>query len=424
MKKYTIAIIGCGSRGRYAYGETLFKRKEQFEIVSVCDIDQRKLDRAKQDWGIPEENLFLDENVFFEKKRADALVLATQDRDHVRMCTRALQLGYDVLLEKPISPVKEELEELLAAQKQYGGEVMVCHVLRYAPAFLKIKQVLDSGVIGKLVRLEALEQVSYWHQAHSFVRGNWRNEAETSPMIMQKCCHDLDLLQYYVGAKGKEVYSVGDLSFFTKENQPEGAADTCKDCKYINECPYSAERLYIERWKHVGCPADSWPYNVVDMHKPNTEQTLRAGYENSGYGRCVFACDNDVVDNQMVAITFENGVKATLTMTAFTSRGGRKMVFHGTHGEMELDESAGTFRISPYGQEQTVLKISEIIAAQAEDDSFGHGGGDARLVHSFYDMLDKGKTADTSLESSVESHLLALAAEESRKTGKIVRVHS
>lgn len=421
MKVYTVAVIGCGSRG-FCYGDHMSERPDRFKIIAACDTDEKKLERAKKTWELSEDSLFSTEEEFFQKKRADILVIATQDRDHVRMCVRALELGYDVLLEKPISPIRAELEELLAAHKKYGGKVVVCHVLRYAPAYLKIKEFLDEGLIGKLVRIESIEQVSWWHQAHSFVRGNWRNDEQTSPMIMQKCCHDLDLLQYYVGAPCDTVYSVGDLKFFKRENQPEGAADRCAECNLLSTCPYSAENLYIKQWKEIGSPAFGWPFNVVDATNPNTEQSLRAAYENGPYGRCVFACDNNVVDNQAVIMRFKNGVDATLTMTAFTGKNGRRMNFHGTLGEIELIESLDELNVYVYGEKDMRYKISQFLPKG--NDEFAHGGGDVKLIDAFYDIIANGAKAGTSLESSVESHLIALAAEKSRKTGKVVCVHA
>ena len=418
-KKFTVSIIGCGSRGAFAYGRTMQKMPNKWEIVALCDTDSEKLDIWSKNFGVKRENCFLDEYEFFEKKRSDVLVLATQDRDHVRMCIRALELGYSVLLEKPISPVKEELDALLDAHKKYGGEVVVCHVLRYAPMFVRVKKILDSGVLGKLVRIESIEQVGYWHQAHSFVRGNWRNDSETSPMIMQKCCHDLDLLQYYASSKGKRVYSVGDLTYFNAQNKPQGATARCQDCPHIHACIYSAENCYITNWKKDGCPENTWPYNVICSQVPHTEDALRKAYETSAYGRCVFDCDNNVVDNQSVSILFENGVKADLTMTAFTQNMGRRMTFHCVHGEIRLKEDEEILEIQPFGQELQVLKSADIIAEDARD-SFGHGGGDSGVINAFYLSLIGEAESGTSLENSVESHLLALASEQSRKTGEIV----
>lgn len=426
-KVYTVAILGCGSRGAFAYGTVLHAWGDKYKIVALCDIDGEQLNRVGERFDIDEQNRFVMEEEFFKEKRADVLVIGTQDRDHVRQAVRALKLGYDILLEKPISPVKEELYEILQAQKKYGGEVMVCHVLRYAPAYIKLKQLLDSGVIGKLVRMEALEQVRYAHQAHSFVRGNWRREEDTSPMIMQKCCHDLDIIQHFIGSPCDSVYSNGALSFFKPENQPEGAADCCKDCKYINTCPYSAELEYVQAWINDNKPY-GWPYNVVDpVHKPFTEQGLREAYEQSPYyGRCVFKCDNDVVDNQVVDMTFENGVRATLTMTAFTGRGGRVYTFHGTYGEILFNETEDYIRVYKYNgllhPDVTEYKISEIVS-ESIDDSFGHGGGDYMMLKDLYDVLEGNARPETSLEKSVESHLIALAAEKSRKTGLPVKVH-
>ncbi len=426
-KVYTVAILGCGSRGAFAYGRLMHKWEDKYKIVSICDIDKAQLKRIGEQFSIPEDNRFLTEEEFFKQKRADVLVVGTQDRDHVRQSVKALELGYDLLLEKPISPVKEELYELLEAQKKYGGEVLVCHVLRYAPAYMKVKEILDSGVIGKLIRMEGLEQVRYAHQAHSFVRGNWRREEETSPMIMQKCCHDLDMIQYYIGSPCESVYSNGDLSFFKPENQPEGAADRCENCKYINTCPYSAELEYVQAWINDNKPY-GWPYNVVDPdHNPFTEESLRAGYQNGPYGKCVFKCDNNVVDNQVVDMTFANGVRATLTMTAFTGRGGRTYTFHGTHGEIQFNEADNYIRVLKFNgllhPEVTEYKINEIVAA-AIDDTFGHGGGDYMMLVDLYDVLEGKAKAETTLEKSVESHLIALAAEESRKSGgKVIKIH-
>lgn len=433
-KVFTVSILGCGSRGHYTYGKSMFNMPDKFKIVSICDIDQAKIDLAIQDFGVAKENCFLDADEFLKEKRSDALVIATQDRDHVKMCIRALELGYDILLEKPISPIESELYELLKANEKYKRKVIVCHVLRYAPAFLKIKELLDGGEIGKVVCIDWIEQVAYWHQAHSFVRGNWRNFSETSPMIMQKCCHDLDLLQYYANSKCKTVYSVGDLSFFKKENQPEGAADRCGECKYKDECVYSAERLYVAKrrkdfdWAFDKPDVDEekrrqgWPFNVVDLSRPITEDSIRKAYESNGYGQCVFACDNNVVDNQTTVMQFENGIRATLTMTGFTALPGRKMTFHGTLGEVEMDEENDYIRFSRYGKGTQLFSIKEILK-EAMNDDFGHGGGDLMMVKDFYKALCGDGELGTTLDKSIESHLIALTAEKSRITGKVYSVH-
>ena len=432
-KIFTVSILGCGSRGQEAYGKNFYILPDKFKIECVCDINPKQIKLVQKAWGIPDEKCFLSADEFFKEKRSDALVIATQDRDHVDMCIRALELGYDVLLEKPITPVKEDLYRLLDAQKKYGGKVVVCHVLRYAPAFVKIKEIVNSGKIGKLVCIDWIEQVAYWHQAHSFVRGNWHKEADTSPMILAKCCHDLDLLQYYVESKCDTVYSVGDVAFFKKENQPEGASDRCQTCKYKDECVYSAERLYVakrecdfDRLEPLSKDKDDarkqgWPFNVVDLSRPITTESIRKAYENSDYGKCVFACENDVVDNQTVLMKFKNGVTANLVMTGFTAFPGRKMTFHGTLGEIEMDEDKDYIRVSQYGKGTETLSVKELMRDVLKED-FGHGGGDVMLVRDFYKALS-GEELETTLERSVESHLMGLAAEESRRTGNACKVH-
>lgn len=416
---FTVAILGCGGRGAESYGRLFASMTDKYKIVALCDILPEKLKKYSEIFGIPEANTFLSEEEFFKAKRADVLVVATQDADHVRHCMAGLRVGYDILMEKPITGEREECFKLLEAQKKYGGKVLVCHVLRYAPAFIKVKELLDEGALGRLVAIQAIEQVAYWHQAHSYVRGNWRRTEDSTPMILAKCCHDLDLLQYYAGSPCKSVSSVGDLTFFTAENAPDGAAKRCLDCKYIDSCPYSAKAFYIDLWKNNGCPENSWPNNIITSELPLTEKALSEAIEKGPYGRCVFACDNDAVDHQLTQMTFENGVKATLTMTAFTANGGRIMKFYGTLGEIVLDEELGKIEVKPFGKGKTEIALSSLI-----ENGYGHGGGDGGLICKLYDILSDRATAETALSASVESHLMGICAEESRlEGGRLVEVH-
>jgi len=415
-KVLTVAIIGAGSRGADSYG-LIMSKDPRYKIVAACDVRQVKLDACKTRFGVEDKNLFLDENEFFKEKRADICIVATQDQDHVRNCIDALRLGYDVLLEKPITYSKDECFRLLDAQKKYGGKVLVCHVLRYAQAYMVAAKMLEEGKIGKLVDIHAIEQVTFWHQAHSYVRGNWRRSEDTSPMIMAKCCHDMDLLQFFAKSKYKTISSIGSLSYFKKENQPEGASDRCQNCKYIKTCPYSAEWGYVGRWKEAGSPRSMWPQNVVCTDEVLTEEGIRKAYENNQYGRCVFASDNDVVDHQETNILFENGVTANLCMTAFTGCHGRIYKFHGTEGELDLDEENQKLVLKRYTQPKEEIPFTGL-----PDVSGGHGGGDAGIVNTLYDVVTGKIEAGTSLENSLESHLMAIAAEESRlQDGELIR---
>ena len=418
-KRFTAAIIGCGNRGAETYGKLLAAEPDRYQLVSLCECNGEKLRRYGKLFGIAEENLFSDEKKFWEKRRADFVVIGTMDADHVRQCVRALELGYDVLLEKPITDKIEECEQLLAAQKKYGGKILVCHVLRYAPAYVKVTELLDQGAIGRLVAIQAFEQVGYWHQAHSFVRGNWRSREETAPMILAKCCHDLDLLQFFAKSKCESISSVGDLTYFKKENAPEGAAERCLDCKYRGECPYDAETIYSSLWDKEGRPEMMWPHCQITSEFPLSEEVIERALRNGPYGRCVFHCDNDVVDHQITQITFKNGVKASLTMTGFDAEIGRNIRFLGTLGEIVLNEEDDFVALKPFGKPQTRWSVKELVKGAS-----GHGGGDKGLVDQLYGVLSGQAVNETSLEASVESHFMAIRAEESRLNGgKLVAVH-
>ncbi len=422
-KIITISILGVGARGGEAYGRYIHESKDRFKVVSLCDPNEVRLKKYGDAFEVEESQRFLDEEGFFAEKRSDVLLIATMDRLHVRQAVRALDLGYDLVLEKPISDDAEELKMLVEKAKANGRMVMVCHVLRYTTMVKKIKSLLDEGAIGRLISMDQTENVCYWHQAHSFVRGNWRNSVQTSPMIMQKCCHDLDLIQYFIGDRCKSVASMGSLAYFKCENKPEGAADSCINCKYKDECKYSAKRIYLDGWKKCG-GGDTFPYTIITDVLPLTEEALITALKESVYGRCVYSCDNNVVDNQTVIMQFENGVTATLKMEGFTARGGRDFRFFGTEGELEIFEEADKMVLSRYMEAPVEWKISELVDELGGQGAGGHGGGDHRMFDTLYNIYFNEKfNASSSIEHSVESHYMALAAERSRiQGGKLVEL--
>ena len=418
-KKWTVALIGCGGRGARTYGRLMREEfPNHYEMKALCDINPATLALQGERLCVTEENRFTDENVFFEKKRADLLLICTQDKDHVRMTLKGLSLGYDILVEKPIATTREECSRLLEAQKKYGGKVLVGHVLRYAPAFSKAEELLKEGAIGKLIAVDDIEQVGYGHYAHSYIRGNWRRDDESTPMIMAKCCHDLDILHHYAGSRCKSLSSTGALTWFKPENAPEGSADRCLDCKYAETCPFSAKRIYLYRFR------DNPEYvfsRIITYPNPLNEDEILKALRNGPYGRCVYRCDNNVVDHQMTVMTFENGVTASLTMTGFTGNGGRILRLHGSLGEIIIDEGQSTVTLKAYGKEAQEWNITDLASKGVE----GHGGGDYCIVSDIYRILSGEGEARTSLESAIESHLMAIAAEESRLSGgKLVYVHS
>lgn len=419
----TISIIGVGARGAEAYGRYIHACKDKFKIVSLCDVNEYRLEKYGKVFEVPEEERYTDENEFFTKKRSDVLLIATMDKMHVRQAVKALDLGYDLVLEKPISDDVEELKMLTEKAKEKGRMVMVCHVLRYNVMVSKLKKLLDEGAIGRLISMDQTENVCFWHQAHSFVRGNWRNREQTTPMIMQKCCHDLDLIQYFIGARCRSVASMGALSYFKAENRPEGAADRCLDCKYKMDCKYSAYRIYVDGWLSSG-RKEEFPYNLITDVLPITKDALMTSLRETNYGKCVFACDNNVVDNQTLIMQFENGVTATLKMEAFTARGGRDFRFFGTEGELELYEIEDKIILRRFMEEPIVWKISELVDELGGQGEGGHGGSDWRMFDSLYNIYFTDKlNASSAIEGSLESHYMALAAERSRlEGGKLIEI--
>lgn len=407
-----IAIAGVGSRGKNAYGLELLNMKDRAKVVAVADIDPERLALAGDAHGVPDEMRFPSaEAMLAMPKLADAMLVCTQDRQHVPHAVAALKKGYDVMMEKPISPKLEDLQEITKVARENGRRVVVCHVLRYTPFFQTIKKTIDSGVLGEVVSIQALENVRYWHQAHSFVRGNWRREEDTSPMILAKCCHDLDYLVWLCGKKCERVSSYGSLMYFKESNAPEGAALRCtQGCKAKDNCPYDAEKIYLTN-KDTGilCGNVEWPVDVLAENP--TEEKVRHAIETGPYGRCVFHCDNDVVDHQIVNMQMEGGASLSLTMSAFTSIGGRTIKVMGTLGDLWGDMHENRIRIGIFGKEPQIIDLG-----REEKDFAGHGGGDRLLMEQFVDLL-QGKEPDgtvTTLETSVESHLVALAAEKSR----------
>ena len=417
-KVLNVSIIGVGSRGAETYGRYFMERPDMFKITALCEIKPDRLAKYQKEFNVDESQCFVDEKDFFKEKRADVVVISTLDQDHVRHALMAIKLGYDILLEKPITCEEKELYELQKAANAKNVKILVCHVLRYTVTMEKIKELLDEKAIGELISIDHLENVAFWHQAHSFVRGNWRIKEETAPMILAKCCHDLDLLQWFANSECESLSSYGALNYFKASKAPKGATKRCMDCPHINTCPYSAYKIYIEKWKKDGSPENCWPYNVLSDEKL-TEEVLLNAIKEGPYGRCVFYCDNNVVDNQSVNILFKNGITANLKMTGFNKYSGRYIHFFGTLGEIILDEHLGTISLLPYVGEDKVWKISEIAK-----DLRGHGGGDIRMMHYLHEMLTTNAEAlNTTLNGSIQSHLMAFASEKSRlEEGKMIKV--
>lgn len=417
MAPKTWILIGGGNRGetytRFA------KEHGEFRLVALAEpIPERRAD-LQQRHGLSEAQVYESwEPLLAQPKMADAAVIATMDRDHFAPAMAAIECGYDILLEKPVSPNPAECVALEQAAKKKGVSVLVCHVLRYTPFFRALKSIIDSGRIGRVMDIQHEEAVGHIHQSHSFVRGNWCNSTESSPMLLQKSCHDMDILQWLIGKRCRRIHSFGSLSYFHEGNKPEGAPKRCIDgCPHAETCQYNAVRLYLDD------KLNGWFRNAATRLPAPTDADVEHALRTTDYGLCVFQANNDVVDHQVVNMEFEDGVTCSFSMCAFTE-GGRHIRIRGTRGELTASMGDATIRL--FNLE--TRKVEQIAIADCVlNDTIvgGHGGGDEGIVSTFRRQLD-GET-DVSLADisvSVSNHMIAFAAEQSRLTGQVVDVEA
>ncbi|WP_043632629.1 Gfo/Idh/MocA family protein [Nonomuraea candida] len=405
----TLAVVGAGARGQiYARAAAADGRAR---VVAVADPDPARRDRLADEHGLPEQARFAGwEELAAVPRLADAVVVATQDRLHVEPAVAFAGLGYAILLEKPMAPTEPEARRIAEAVERAGVVFAVCHVLRYTAYTRAFKELVTGGRLGTISSVQHLEPVGWWHMAHSFVRGHWRNAAESGPMLLTKSCHDIDWLLHLVGDEPVGVASFGSLTHFRPENRPEGAGARCVSCAAEPGCPYSARRLYLDC---LGDPdREFWPLGAVTSDA-TTAGVLHA-LEHGPYGRCVYDCDNDVVDQQVVTLEFARGATASFTMTAFTPLEHRKTRVFGTHGFAEGD--GRTIRVVDFvtGAEELIDTGTRAGASLAD----GHGGGDAGLVRAFIDAVTAGDQAPLGADASdaLAGHLVVWAAERARET--------
>lgn len=414
MKKLKVVLIGAGSRG---CGYTDRMLGDKYQIVGVAEPKINRRNYIKEKHGVPEENCFDTwERVFEKPKFADIAVISTLDQLHHGPALKAIEMGYDLLLEKPASNDCRECIEIANAAKEKGTKILVCHVLRYSPFFMRIKQMVDDGMVGKIMSIHHCECVGNVHQSHSFVRGNWGNSGRSSCMILQKSCHDMDVLQWLVGVPCKRVQSFGSLTYFTAENAPEGAPEYCdKTCPVYDTCYYNAIKRYVED------ETNAWFREAASNMKNPTNEQVTEALRATQYGKCVYKCDNDVVDKQVVNLEFEDGTVASFNMCAF-NEGGRFIRIMGTDGEIYADMRADT--ISYYSFKTKERTMVEVAPNDSKEGTSGHGGGDVGIVESLYDYVanDIVTTQLSTIDISVKNHIIAFAAEKSRVEGTVVDI--
>lgn len=412
-KQLTAVVIGAGSRGR-TYSDEMLHMPDRFRVVAVAEPAPGRRAYIQKRHDLPGSACFDDWRALLAAgKLADTAVICTMDRDHLGPALAAIELGYDILLEKPVCPDPMECELVARAAEKAGVRVIVCHVLRYTPFFTTIKDLIHRGVLGDIISINHEECVGHIHQSHSFVRGNWGNTGRSSCMLLQKSCHDLDILQWLLDKPCRKIQSFGSLHHFTAANAPAGAPERCIDgCPAGETCPYNAVKLYLDdknnAWFRNACTS------VVSPTDADVEHALRT----TQYGKCVYRCDNDVVDHQTVNMLFDGDTTVTFTMCAFT-KGGRHIHIMGTKGELHgsMDSQGSPLKLFHYENGVSLIPVTG-----RDGITNGHGGGDRGIVESFYEYLTgqyRGFSV-SDLRTSVNNHLLVFAAEHSRKTGTVV----
>ncbi len=411
-KKVRAILIGAGNRGTN-YVSLAKESCPEFELVAVADANPVRCDYVQKMYGLSADACYDDYKELLAKPRmAEMVIIATQDKMHFEPAMLAIEQGYHIMLEKPVAPTPWECVQLAEAANKKGVFVCVCHVLRFSPFFRTIKTLIDDGRIGDVVQIMFAERVGNAHMSHSYVRGNWRNSETSSPIILAKNCHDMDMLLWLVGKHCTKVHSFGALTFFNREHMPEGAPEFCyQGCPAADSCPYDARRIYLK---------DRMFADLATNKKDPTDEDIMKAITTTNYGRCVFQCDNNVADHQVVNLEYEGGTAVSFNMCAFNT-GGRSIRIMGTKGEIIGEMSDDFVKLFDFYKRRTErIKISDVITDEAIDG--GHGGGDRGIIRTFckYILGEYEGNSLTDIDTSVESHLIAFAAEESRLNHTVV----
>lgn len=411
-QKVRLILIGAGGRGTI-YANLSLLMPEKVEVVAVAEPRDFFRDRIGKSCNISPENCFSDwHEVLARPKFADAVVITTQDQMHVEPAVAFAQKGYHILLEKPLAPDVAGCRLIVETVRQNHVMLSLCHVMRYANYTKILREKIREGIVGKVISVQLLEPVGHWRFAHSYVRGNWNREETSSSILMAKSIHDLDWICFIMGQKCAKLSSFGALTYFHKGNRPSDAADRCLDCPRERSCPYSARRFYLERFQKNRI--DNYLESVVE---PLTEENILNALRCGPYGRCVFACDNDVVDHQVVNMEFEDKSTAVFTLAGCSLYDERRATIFGSEGEIRCDGTR--IRIFSY-QENKVTEIP--VEPDQGTLTTHHNGGDLYCLEAFVDAIASGDESRilTGAEESLHSYNMVFAAELSRKTGTVI----
>lgn len=425
MKKpLELVLMGAGARGAHAYASYAFAHPEEVRFVGVAEPDPIRRRRFAEEHDLDESRTFASwEELVAAGKIADGALITTQDQMHVEPAIAAMEAGYDVLLEKPMADSLEGCVRLVQAAERTGRTLQICHVLRYTPFWQTLHGILAGGRLGRIITVEHRENVAWWHMSHSFVRGNWRNSALSTPMILAKCCHDLDLLVWNLNDPVVRLSSVGSLIHYAAESVGPEIPLRCTDgCPIEADCPFSAIGIYLDarllpgpRRLAEGEDAPRvWPF--LTMTNDLSWEGRKRALETGPYGRCVYRCDNDVVDHQTVLMETASGASVSLVMHGHSYEEYRSLRFDGTKASLRACFGRRPeIIVYDHGGGEEIIEIPEA--------SSGHGGGDWGTFGAFLRVLRGEEQPLTDVRASLESHLLAFAAEEARLSREVIDMH-
>ncbi len=415
----TAIVMGAGNRGTAAYGKYALQNPDHLDVIGVAEpLPMRRAEYA-QIHDIPVENRFVTwEHVLERPKFADVVIISMPDHLHHQPCLQALDAGYDVLLEKPIAQSEQECREVLAKTQETGKIVGIAHVLRYAPYFIELRDIVRSGALGDVVSVQHLEPVEFSHMNHSYVRGIWRNSKASTPILLGKSCHDLDILRWIVGKHCTRIAAFGRQSFYMEENAPEGSAGRCLDCQVEASCPFSALKLYVVKGQKV----NKHVLEVIPSDPAEKKAAALEAMRTTDYGRCVFRMgNNDQPEHIVTSMEFEGGITANFSMVGLCSYAGRRTRIMGTGGDIVGDMKTFTHTDFATGKKIRWDNTTRDIDGYQKS---GHGGGDAGFVRDFIEAVYKQDSSvlTSTVEASVESHVMGYRAEKSRLHGTVEEV--
>lgn len=406
MKQIRLGLIGAGERGANCYAPYALKYPAEVKFICVAERLKERREAFRKAHNIPEENCYEDwKELLANGYDLDGVIIATQDREHYEPAMAAIAAGYHILLEKPMAETAEKTREIVEAAQEKGVLLLVCHVLRYTPFFIAMKEAIERGEIGRVQSIHHIENIGYWHFAHSYVRGNWRSVEETTPMIVAKCSHDTDIMNFLLGGKKcRRISSFGSLSYFVPENAPEGATERCVDCPHNKNCMYSVYNYLEDRPQRQN-------FRDIIM-RTDDKQKFMEHLLQTPYARCVYHCDNDAVDHQVVNMEYEDGITASWQASAFTMDIRRQTKIMGTKGEIEGSIEDDSFVIKDFA-------TGNIKTVHVHTPKTLHSGGDECIMQTFTNALrypdEKNENLNAAL--SLQGHIMAYAAEESRRQG-------